>query len=284
MIRPRVGAISERAGCEILYGRDSRDRFHEPHARPNADDAVMPCTWMYISQRFRRDPDRPIDLSRLRGANESGYGWVASDLDGARRRDAGIYLHWGCTVRCRDTRNPLAVAEAQQEALDRLRPDTELLFRHGYAVHLAPRIGVRECRRVVGEHVVTENDLKSGRLPADVVAIGRYYLDAWGEHLDEQDRRLPTFGIPYRAMIPRGMEGLLTAGRIISGTHLALSAYRVQPIVAGMGQVAGIAAALAASARCGLRDVSVPELQTRLRKAGLPLSDDAPAARVPGHG
>ncbi len=279
-----TGALAEAAGAEAMYGRDGRDRFGESHGRPKPDDSVMPCTWMYISQRFRRDA-AAMDFSRLGGgANESGHGWVGADPAAARQRDAGIYLHWGCTVRCRDTRDPAALAEAQREALDRLAPDIEELFRQGFAVHLAPRIGVRECRRIVGEHVVTENDLRSARLPEDVVAIGHYYLDAWGEKLTEQEKRLPTFGIPYRALVPRGVEGMLTAGKIIGGSHLAMTAYRVQPILACVGQAAGQAAAMAALRGCGVRDVDVRGLQQGLRAAGVPLSDDDPGAHPPGSG
>ena len=54
------------------------------------------------------------------------------------------------------------------------------------------------------------------------------------------------YGIPYRSLIPVNTEGLLTAGRIISGTRLAMSSYRVQPICATIGEAAGTAAAMAA--------------------------------------
>ncbi len=266
------GALAEMAGCRCLYGRDARGDFHEKHARPAADTKTMPCTWMYVSQRFRQDGAKPMDFNRLRakGVNESGFGWFGSDPEEFRRRDTGIYLHWGCTVACDDTRDPVALAKAQREAWNRIQPDVRVLFEHGYAVHLPPRLGVRECRRVVGEHVITEEDLKSGVLPADTVAIGQYYLDVWGEKLSEEERALPKFGIPYRALVPKGVDGLLVAGKIISGTHIAMSAYRVQPIVAQMGQAAGAAAAMAAAGR-DTRGVSMDALRERLRAGGIPL-------------
>lgn len=268
-----VGGMAETAGCRCLYGRDARGDFNEPHAPLVADTKTMPCTWMLVSQRFRRDPARPMDFSRLRakGVNESGHGWYGADPEGFRLRDTGIYLHWGCTVLCEDTRDPLALARAQREGWERIQPDVRTLFEHGYAVHLPPRIGVRECRRVVGEHVISENDLKSGVLPDDTVAIGEYYLDVWGERLSEEDKRLPRFGIPYRALVPKGVDGLMIAGKIISGTHVAMSAYRVQPIVAQVGQAAGAAAAMAAARSIPPRDVPVKELRQHLREAGIPL-------------
>ncbi len=267
------GAIAEAAGATALYGRDAKSAFHEPHARDVADTVVMPCTWMYVSQRFRASVERPMDFGLLnaKGVNESGYGWFGSDPAAFRRRDTGIYLHWGCSVLCEDTRDPMALARAQQEGWRKMLPDLQTLFEHGYATHLPPRIGVREGRRIVGEHVITEIDLKSGTMPADTIAVGEYYLDVWGERLTEDAKRLPPFGIPYRALIPKGVDGLLVAGKIISGTHVAMSAYRVQPIVAQIGQAAGSAAAMAARTAADLRGVPIADLQRHLRAAGIPI-------------
>jgi hypothetical protein len=134
-------------------------------------------------------------------------------------------------------------------------------------------MGVRESRRVRCDHVITVNDMKSGVLPDDAVAVGLYGLDAWGEQLTREQIALPLYGIPYRALLPAGYDGLLVAGKAIGGTHLAASAYRVQPIVAAIGQAAGTAAALAASNRCGVRDVDVRALRRSLRDQGVLLRE-----------
>jgi hypothetical protein len=68
-------------------------------------------------------------------------------------------------------------------------------------------------------------------------------------------------------------------GKAISGTHVALSAYRVQPIVAAMGQAAGEAAAMAAGNRTGLRDIEIVQLQDRLRRTGV-LPDESRKLKV----
>jgi hypothetical protein len=103
-----------------------------------------------------------------------------------------------------------------------------------------------------------------------VVAIGHYGIDAWG---DKQAKpiKIPEagYGIPYRALLVKGMENLFVVGRAVSSTHLAQSAIRVQPIVSQMGQAAGTAAALAAARKTGLRSVDIAELQQNLRDAGM---------------
>lgn len=94
-------------------------------------------------------------------------------------------------------------------------------------------------------------------------------LDVWGANLNEHERRVPRSFIPYRSLVPLGTEGLLIAGKAISGSHLAMGAYRVQPVVASIGTAAGLAAALAAQHQTGVRDIPVNELRSNLRRMGV---------------
>ena len=248
-----VGLVAERAGCETRYGRDARADFGESNAPEAADSKTMPCTWMYISQRVRPGDTVNRDLLHS-GFVDSGLGWANEHDPAYRARNSGIYLHWGSTVECADTRDSFALAEAQRAAWDKVQPDIEALRSAGYELHFAPRIGIRECRRVMGECVITQQDLVEGRFPDDSIATCDYFLDLWGEDLISQHRNVHA-GIPYRALVPRGVDGMLVAGKCISGTHVALSAYRVQPIMAQVGQAAGAAAALAAALGANTRDV-----------------------------
>jgi len=261
-----TGTFAEAAGCEALYGTDAKDDFDEPHAPTTLSDFVQHCTWMYISQKMGTGP--AFDMTRLAnvryGVLDPKLGWFHSNREECLRHDAGIYLHWGSAVPCRDTRDPLALAEAQEAARNNMQPDMDLLRENAYAVHLAPCLGVRETRRILGEHMVSECDLRSGQLPDDTITIGTYGLDLWGGDLTGNSERLPAYGIPYRALVPKGVDGLLLAGRSISGTHIAMSAYRVQPILATYSQAAGVAAAWCASNDARPRDADVPALRTIL--------------------
>lgn len=261
-----TGAVAALAGCRAMYGRDSKADFQEPHAPEEPDEQVQQCTWMYISQQLGNG--KPLDMMRLDhvklGVLVDGMGWFHRDPDKALRLTPRIYLHWGCAVRCEDTRDPVALARAQTDALQAMEHDHALLRENGYAIYLAPKIGVRECSRILGEHVVTENDLRSGVLPQDTIAVGTYGLDIWGEAISSGETRTPAYGIPYRALVPQDVDGLLLAGKAISGTHIAMSAYRVMPIVGSIGQGAGVAAALCAKAGARPRDMDPEEIRAVL--------------------
>jgi hypothetical protein len=87
-------------------------------------------------------------------------------------------------------------------------------------------------------------------------------------------RRLPpgeAYDIPLRCLLPRGSEGLLVAGRCLSGTHEAHSSYRVMPIVMATGQAAGVCAALAARSNVSPRSLDFKEVQKELRRQGASL-------------
>ncbi len=263
------GAVSILAGCRSMYGRESTQEFGERHAAPERDNRVQHCTWMYISQQLREG--RPLDMMKLdhvkMGVHVEGLGWYHQNPERAMQLNPRIYLHWGCAVECEDTRNPIEVGKAQTEAAKAMEHDHALLREHGYAIYLAPRLGIRESSRIVGEHVITEQDLRSGKLSADTIAIGTYGLDIWGEDegIDPMELRTPAYGIPYRALVPMDTDGLLLAGRIISGTHVAMSAYRVMPIVGSIGQAAGAAAALCVQQRRQPHQIDATEIQKILQ-------------------
>ncbi len=271
------GIVAVMAGFQSLYGRDKKGSFNEPYGPEVADNKVQQCTWMFISQRIKQGP--AMDFSRIRYApNESGYGWYdkratdnskGKDLDSFMKRNAGIYLHWGSAVTCKDTRDPVCIARAQAEAFKLIEPDTRLFMENGYAVHLAPKLGVRESRRILGEHVLTVTDMKSGKMPEDVISVSDYGLDAWGEGLADDENRLPRYGIPLRTLIPKDSEGLLVACKSMSGTHLAMSSYRVQPIMASVGTAAGIASAITVEKKTGLRSIPIKDLQEKLKSCGV---------------
>lgn len=280
------GLVSDLAGAQVLFGRESRERFGEQFA-PAADDNkhfIMPCTLMYISQRVRGN--RLIDIARLRRSSphEARLGWVRFNYNNrteaqikqmrAReeeftRRNTGIYLHWGMTIRDVDTRDPMSLGDAYRRAINFLAPDIEELQCQGFVAWIAPKIGVRECRRVVGEHIITLADLQSGRMPDDVISTGHYPLDIWGNNtLTEADKKLPEYGIPLRATITKDFDNLLLAGKNFSATHIAMGAIRVQPILAAAGEGTGTAAALAVKNNTDIRNIDIRALQKTLIRNG----------------
>lgn len=87
-------------------------------------------------------------------------------------------------------------------------------------------------------------------------------MDIWSE--DGAHLAMPGdqwYGVPYASLIPVGMEGMLVVGKSMSGTHLAMSAYRVQGLLATVGQCTGIAAALVAARDTRVRDMPYADLR-----------------------
>jgi hypothetical protein len=155
----------------------------------------------------------------------------------------------------------------------------------------------RESRRLQGLVTVCEQDilpLPAGQvapLPIDAgraesIALGNYANDHHypGYSLPLQPKSIrwggrwtgTPFTLPYRCLIPATIDGLLVGEKNGSVSHMANGATRLQPVVLGLGQAAGMAAALCIEQGCQPRELAVEELQQAL------LTDPiAPAALVP---
>ena len=124
-------------------------------------------------------------------------------------------------------------------------------------------IGVRETYRLIGRYKVTEQDVLSGVMPEDSIALCAHVMDshlADNFHEIDWNNRL-VYGIPYRCLVPRRIKGLLAAGRCMSGTHLAAGSYRVIGTASTIGEAAGTIAAYALQGGIDLADVDVSQVQ-----------------------
>jgi hypothetical protein len=143
-----------------------------------------------------------------------------------------------------------------------------------YLISTAPAIGLRESRRIEGEVTLTEEDMLSGRQWEDAVGFGSFYIDihnpAGPGMSDQTYRPEPGFHyqIPYRAMVPKGVDNLLVAGRCISVTHIALGSIRVMMTCMVLGEAAGAAAVLSLREEVPPRDLPPAVLQTQLQRQG----------------
>jgi hypothetical protein len=150
-------------------------------------------------------------------------------------------------------------------------------FADAYVVQSGVGIGVRETRRVMGDYVLSADDVLSARKFEDVIARGTYPVDIHNptgrgtvlKSVPPDD----AYDIPLRCLLPRGVDHVLTAGRCISGTHEAHSSYRVTPIAMATGQAAGVAAALATRSGRRPRDLAARDVQAELRRQGADLGD-----------
>ena len=137
-------------------------------------------------------------------------------------------------------------------------------------------VGIRETRRVLGEYILCDSDLTSGRRFEDVVVhdadfcIDIHNPDGAGQAESEGcPEQVVPYDIPYRCFVPKKVERLFTAGRCISGTHRAHASYRVMNICMAMGEAVGIAAALCAATGQSPRMLDYKIVQSRLEEKGI---------------
>lgn len=144
-------------------------------------------------------------------------------------------------------------------------------FENAYVDRVAPFMGIRETRRIDGEYTLTEQDIFDCAHFDDAIGVASYPVDL--HHPVGGDCSLywcpDCYDIPYHSLLPKGVEGVIAAGRCISATHLALASARVMGPAMCIGEAAGKAAALAVRDNVSLRNVNVGQLQAELRKEGV---------------
>jgi hypothetical protein len=155
-----------------------------------------------------------------------------------------------------DGADPESLTEAEFDARGRIGAVVDHIREHlpgfekCYVVDVAEQMGVRQTRLLSGEYVVTKDDINERRHFPDSVARGRDYYT------------------PYRALLPRGVDQLLVAGRHYSATPDAQKISREIPPCMAMGQAAGIAAGLAVDAGTTVRELDPAAIQRRMRDQG----------------
>lgn len=136
--------------------------------------------------------------------------------------------------------------------------------------------GVRETRRVIGDYVITAEEMAAGcRFDDVIVHRAEFIVDihnpAGSGQAEDHIQYCDPYDLPYRCFTPKGIENLYTAGRCISGTHRAHASYRVMSICMAMGEAVGTAAAICAAEGVTPRNLDVKKLQNKLTTKGIEL-------------
>jgi len=145
-------------------------------------------------------------------------------------------------------------------------------FEKAKILQVSPILGVRETRHIKGEYILSGHDTLEGTYFEDSIAADASALDIHepkGSDVDFQGLR--PYEIPYRSLVPLGVEQLLVAGRCISADHDAHARSRNMPACMATGQAAGIAAAVAIDAGTTVRHAPVDRIQAILRELKMPL-------------
>jgi len=275
------GDVCAAAGCEYRVGEDPKSLYNEPTA---PDKAEIWLNGLSLCYRITDTgvPQKPYLPSGLKeGRLRSGFRMLMPNGDyilnvlGMIDGNALLYMEYSELMR-------EAYRRVLQDFCGRqcLAPDSD--SRHIAPVRgkgwgtwaiagIAPRIGVRESRRILGEYVLTENDCQAGvanQKHNDIIAIADHNIDIHGRKGRNYALAAP-YGIPYRCLLPAGMRNLMIASRAASFSHIAASSCRLQRTIMTLGQAAGNAAAWAVAHHVPVVQVDIPTLQEKLQSQGV---------------
>ncbi len=188
-------------------------------------------------------------------------------------------LHFNTTrVVLKNPTDPIDVTEAEIIARRQVYEVYEFMKKHAdglensFLMMTAPEIGVRESRMIVGDYVLTEDECKSCTKFEDGIAACNYDIDIHNPEGSGTSHYYfgpgEYYTIPYRSLIPQGVDNMLVAGRCISSDHGAQASYRIMPTVTTLGEAAGAAIAIAKKTGASTREVDIPELLGVLKNKG----------------
>ena len=180
-----------------------------------------------------------------------------------------------------DFADPEGVTDAEITCRKQIHPLIDFLKKTvpGFAnirlLQSANTLGVRESRRIDGEHMLSIEDLKNGTKFDDAICVVGSAVDFHGSQKSDgsYDGKYYVAGddpmqVPYRCLQAKQVNNLLVAGRCVSADQLTHSAIRVMPPCFAMGEAAGTAAAMAIKAGALVKEIDIKELQATLRKNG----------------
>ncbi len=269
------GDLAALAGCQIEIGREG-DRLVQPVTIMFTIEGIEPDYGLLCchEEHYTTLPSGEEYLDLCHKACESGE--LPPSINIVRLYDTskkGERMVNATQMNKVNPLDPTALFDAEVELRHQIVQCVEFLRRHVPGFEnirvngSASTLGVRESRRVIGDYVLTGEDITSGRKFDDVIAhdlnfpIDIHNPDGAGQsETDGCPHNAKNYDIPYRCLTPLGVSNLLTAGRCISGDHRAHSSYRVMRICMAIGQAAGIAAKLALSSG-DTRKIDLPALQ-----------------------
>ncbi len=291
------GWLGHYAGADYHLGREAYDEYKEPLAPPHADNLTMSgcvrgpaeggkhCiffrsaklnrpvafespSWVYhFSEEWKRRRGR-FNIERV---STSGSWWLehSGEVDDLWQpedaRDELIRINFSYW-------NYIKNEWEHKALLD------------NYLLDYVPYSNAkRETRRLLGDHILDQNDVHSAREFPDVIGHGGWHIDLHARYgifdlggvayLGENNefstvyRKVPIYGIPFRSLFSRNISNLLMGGRCMSVTHVALGTVRIEGTCCVTGQAAGTGAAMAVRHGCNPRKIyqtHIEELQQTL--------------------
>ncbi len=263
------GTVSALAGARYDIGRKS-------------DGLVQPMTLIFQLGNIDYELLKTADWDALSGI-------FRQEVKGLAYRGRIFFFEWvegllGFVMSHVSNMNPLDVEELTRAEIISRRQALEVYrFFRKYVpgcercviASTAAEIGIRESRRIIGDYVLTREDVLGGKKFEDSVGCTTSWIDMHNPDgkgvLHELIVPDDWFEIPLRSILVKGFDNLLVAGRCMSATHEAQGAIREMPTCIEVGQAAGVAAALCAKDRIPLRSIDIRKLQKELVSQGVKL-------------
>ena len=270
--------VARYAGDEVLKGRE-------------ADGFLSPMTLNLIIVNVDVDAAlaaaRGGGMARVIEKARARYPLIPASIGLARfpLRNAVTVNHAGTKARGSLDGTELAgITEAERysrrQAIQIVRALREFggpAFQNAQLAATGPQVGVRETRRIRGVYLLTEQDAVSGSRFDDAIAWRSGFLDIGFTRYE----RMKVHDVPYRALLPVKVDGLLASGRAISASHVAASAGKSMGNCMATGHAAGIAAALAAARGRMPREIPAADIQARLAADGVNLRQHPEQSGIP---
>lgn len=279
--------VAKLSGAETLQGRDG-DNQSQPMTmkfRMRGVDLAQIKAYMlqHPEEFYSKTPIAELEHLPLTGVSGFYSHWKKSGVP--INRDQVLFFAGpaddevliNCTrVQGLDATSAEDLTLAEQEGRKQVLMMAEFLqrdvpgFQRASISAVAPQIGIRESRRIVGHYLLTKDDVVQGRKFGDVIARSGYPIDIH----DPSGKGVTAsfisgdgaYDIPYGCLLSMNVPNLLAAGRCISTSHEALATTRLTPSCMATGQAAGTAAALSVKNGVTPGKLDIASLQEELRK------------------
>jgi len=266
--------IAARGGCEVVKGREEDALMTPASLTFHVDGVDQQALAEYIREnkapRFRKK----IEELRERGQWPFPYDIFIS----VQLQQTGTMMINTTRLVGVDGTDGRSVSDGMVRGREEIQQLMAIMQQHfpGFAAArlkcVAPALGVRETRRIVGDFIMQVTDVNAGRQYEDTIGFSAYGWDLPDPRYPSRNpahgRKLPVVPIPYRVMLPRPIENLICPGRAISVERSVLGPLRVMAPCMAMGQAAGTAAALVVEHASEFAAVDIKGLRDALRRDG----------------
>lgn len=299
--------VSSKRGMEVIRGKVVIDCTGDgdvaagsgvPYEMGNEEQGIMQPATMFFriggvdAEKVEKEiQEHRHEFYRKNGVNYRSFHWLVSKarengdwtLD---RVSVGLYRMPKPDEWCVNTSRLMGVDSTDNESLTwaevQGRKQVEEIFQfikkyipgceNARMLSSGSYVGIRESRHIQGDYRITAEDLLECKVPEDSVLLAANSVDVHGRFGPTSNEYVVIsgdyYGVPYRVMLPAGVEQMLLAGRCISADSAAGGAVRVMPPCMAMGQAVGTAAAMAVKNGCTVRQIDVQALRNRLKENG----------------